>query len=363
MADTTPSTADADEVDSPETEPSPVRVYDGEFTTLDHADVRECYPEWETPQAIISDGAYGIGSFEGEPKTVDGLTEWYRPHVEAWSEAATAETSLWFWNTEHGWATVHPLLEEHGWTYRGCNIWDKGIQHIAGNSNTQTMRKFPQVTEVCVHYVKDAEFTVERETLTAQEWLRNEWQRTGLTFDAANEACGVADAASRKHLSTDHQWYPPSSEMFTRLADYANEHGDPEGRPYFSRDGETVLSGEEWSRLRPMFDLDAGVTNVWNEAQLRGEERMDDANGETLHLNQKPKRLIRRILQTATAPGDRLWEPFGGLCTVGVVAHEEGRYCHSAEKADQYARVASRRLERAVHRKTDGDEQASLGDF
>ncbi len=36
--------------------------------------------------------------------------------------------------------------------------WDKDLSHIAGNANSQTLRKFPVVTEVCVQYVKAARF-------------------------------------------------------------------------------------------------------------------------------------------------------------------------------------------------------------
>lgn len=28
--------------------------------------------------------------------------EWYEPHIRAWSEHASPETTLWFWNTEEG---------------------------------------------------------------------------------------------------------------------------------------------------------------------------------------------------------------------------------------------------------------------
>jgi hypothetical protein len=60
-----------------------------------------------------------------------------------WRRLAAAATTLWFWNTEVGWATVHPLLAEHGWEYVQAITWDKGIRHVAGNVNGQTIRKFP----------------------------------------------------------------------------------------------------------------------------------------------------------------------------------------------------------------------------
>lgn len=62
----------------------------------------------------------------------------YEAHVRAWSERATPQTTLWFWNTEIGWATVHPLLVKYGWEYRNCHIWAKCLQHVAGNANTKT---------------------------------------------------------------------------------------------------------------------------------------------------------------------------------------------------------------------------------
>ena len=91
-------------------------------------------------------------------------------------------------NTESGWANVHPLLAAHGWVYRCCNVRDKGFGHIAGNANTRTPRKFPVVTEVCVHYVKAARFRVADGVLAMQEWLRHEWKRTKLPLRLAPAA-------------------------------------------------------------------------------------------------------------------------------------------------------------------------------
>jgi site-specific DNA-methyltransferase (adenine-specific) len=85
--------------------------------------------------------------------------------------------------------------------------------HIAGNSNTNRMRKFPHITEVCVQYVRDAEFTSPNdESMDMQEWVISEWDRSGLTRQDANVACGVADAASRKYLMKGNHWYyhPPN---------------------------------------------------------------------------------------------------------------------------------------------------------
>ena len=53
------------------------------------------YREWPSPDLIVSDGAYGVGGFPGDPSTPDGLDDWYADHVEAWSARTHAGTTLY----------------------------------------------------------------------------------------------------------------------------------------------------------------------------------------------------------------------------------------------------------------------------
>ena len=303
------------------------------------------YASWPSPVVIVSDGAYGVGGFPGDPRTHHGLADWYAPHVAAWSAAATPQTTLWFWNTEVGWATVHPVLVAAGWEYRNCHVWDKGIAHIAGNANGQTLRKFPVVSEVCVQYVKEASFPGPNGPMAMKEWLRHEWVRSGLPLYRTNAACGVRNAATRKYVTQDGNWYFPPADMFERLADYANRHGHPHRRPYFSIDGIRPITRDEWSRMRAKFVCEHAVTNVWQEPAMRGEERLKDHRGRCVHLNQKPLRLLTRILRASTEPGDVVWEPFGGLCSTAVACARTGRACYSAEVSRDYHAMAVARLE------------------
>lgn len=308
------------------------------------------YADWPRPVCIVSDGPYGVGGFPGDNHKAETLAEWYKPHVRAWSERATPETTLWFWNTEVGWATVHPVLVAHGWEYRCCNIWDKGMGHVAGNANTQTLRKFPVVTEVCVHYVKAARFQAGGESLTMQEWLRHEWRRSRLPFHLANEACGVLNAATRKYLAADHLWYYPPVEAFVKLALYANERGDPAGRPYFSMDGKRPVSARQWGKMRAKFDCPVGVTNVWREPQVGGAERIQGKrNGmrykfRSLHGSQKPLKFVELAVRASTDEGDVVWEPFGGLCPGAVVSHHIRRKYRGAEILPEFFVAAVERL-------------------
>lgn len=328
-------------------------------------DALDAYDAWPAPAAIISDGAYGVRGFPGDPPSADGLADWYAPHVKAWSERARPSTTLWFWNTELGWATVHPLLAGHGWEYVQTVVWDKGIAHIAGNVNSGTIRRFPVATEVCAFYRRRLVFPTPGGEMPAKRWLRHEWQRTGLALSEANRACGVADAATRKYLTQDWRWYLPPPEMMGRLVDYANTHGRPDGAPYYSFDGTAPVTADEWAGLSDHWTHSHGITNVWSAPPLHGAERYKVTTGEdggnepepggtrrsrrpgrnaSTHPNQKPLEFMRRIVSACTRPGDVVWEPFGGLCSAAAAAVELGRDGYAAETEERYAALAAERI-------------------
>jgi hypothetical protein len=337
---------------------------------LHRGDARDAYDGWPAPAAIISDGAYGVRGFHGDTADVDGLTDWYREHVEAWSRRARPATTLWFWNTEVGWATVHPLLADSGWEYVQAITWDKGVAHVAGNVNGKTIRRFPVVTEVCVFYQRRFEVAGPGGPMSAQQWVRREWLRSGLPLARANDACGVRNAATRKYLTGDWLWYWPPGEMLERLAAYANEKGTVSGWPYYSLDGRSPVSAKDWNALRHTWRHTHGLTNVWQLAPLHGVERIkgtmrraaprihNPGNLSAAHLNQKPLEFMRRILEAVTGDGDVVWEPFGGLASASVAAVEKGRFPCVAEIDRDFAEIAAQRLADAVARRAGHAEHA-----
>lgn len=321
-------------------EPPSFVEWDNGKAHLHFGDSLNLYRHWESPTVIMSDGAYGVLGFEGDTSDHLGLPEWYEPHIAEWSSKATPQTSLWFWNSEIGWAAVHPILEKYGWRYVNANIWDKGLGHIAGNVNTAKIRRFPVVTEICVQYTFEARI----HDLPLKNWLLREWKRSGLALRRANDACGVADAAVRKYLDQGSLWYFPPPEKFEMLAIYANKHGKEEGKPYFSCDGISPMTGAEWQGLRYKFFCPHGQTNVWTRSALRDEERVKAPNGKALHLNQKPLDLMKQIILATSDPDDVVWEPFGGLFSGSLAATQHGRKAYSAEIDSTYFQHGVRRF-------------------
>lgn len=308
-----------------------------------HGDALSFYDKWPTPSVIISDGPYGISSFDGDPHTPNALPEWYEPHIKKWSKLSKPATTLWFWNTEIGWAKVHPILEKYGWVYKTCNVWNKGIAHIAGNSNTKNLSHLPIVTEVCVQYVKEPRLdSVEKKNLSLKEWLRREWERTGLPFSKTNDACGVKNAATRKYFTKCHLWYAPPPDAFEKIVEYANQHGKETGKPYFSTDGKNILSKNEWADLRATFKCPIGVTNVWDIPAVRGQERMKNGM-KAVHLNQKPLKIMEMLIDVSSEENGVVWEPFGGLCSAGIAARKLNRNSYCAEINEEYYKLAVNR--------------------
>jgi site-specific DNA-methyltransferase (adenine-specific) len=208
----------------------------------------------------------------------------------------------------------------------------------------------PIVTELCVQYVKQAEFEVGEESLSLKEWLRHEWMRTGLPLYKTNEACGVANAASRKYFTKCHLWYAPPAEHFEKLTAYANQYGRWDGKPYFSRHGKQVMSKPEYEQLFAKFRGKYGYTNVWDHPPLHTKERIRiNGSKKYAHLNQKPIKLIKYLIETSTDVGDVIWEPFGGLCTAGYVARQTKRQALCAEIEPKIFKMAQQRLESNSH--------------
>lgn len=323
--------------------------------SLFKGDVLGAYEHWGkkgSPTVIISDGAYGIGGFPGDPKTPDGLGQWYEPHVEAWSKYATPQTALWFWNTELGWAETHSTIKKHGWKYVQTCVWNKGIGHIAGNVNSETIRRFPVTTEIAVLYQREPVFARidGNGEQSLQDWMRSEWKRTGLPFSKANEAAGVKNAASRKWLAGDHMFYPPPAAMFKKMIEYANVHGSPlssTDEPYFNEALEMVASSERnsWDQLRYQWNHVHGITNVWDLPPLRSKERLKLPGGKSSHPNQKPLEIASRIIEATSTLGDIVWEPFGGTGAFAYAAEMMGRKGLVAETNPEYQKIISERLD------------------
>jgi len=312
---------------------------------LEHGDALDFYDGWAKPTVIVSDGAYGIDWFDGELEGRESIADWYEPHVAKWSELCATYTTLWFFNTELGWANVHPVLRRHGWKYVRSCVWDKGVSHVVERANAKAPNQFPCRTEVVVQYVRDRIGGIQ-----IRNPLRNEWIRTGLPFQKANEACGVKNAATRKYLASDSCFYIPPESQYAKLRGYANEYGNPEGKPYFNDDviqeSNAQLDGirKKVQERQPKFRCPSDMTNVLSFPEPYGDERVRDLNGKAVHPQQKPLELMGLLIESTSDEGDVVWEPFGGLFTASLSAVMNKRIAYGAEIDETYYKEGSMRF-------------------
>jgi len=118
------------------------------------APAEDVYPTLDAGSVslVLSDGPYGLGKGEWDKATGQDLVEWYRPHVEAWGIACAPSASVYLWGTAESWATLHPLLLAHGWTFRRLIVWDKTpTASMVGWRNAKT---WTDSTEVCGVYTR-----------------------------------------------------------------------------------------------------------------------------------------------------------------------------------------------------------------
>ena len=169
----------------------------------------------------------------------------------------------------------------------------------------------------------------------------------------ANEACGVANAATRKYLTQCHLWYFPPGEAIVAMSNWCGGRGPRTDRPYFSLDGINPPTAAAWDRMRAKWNHTHGLTNVWSEPAVHGAERIKTpGGGAAVHANQKPLRLMERLILAATDPGDVVWEPFGGLCSASVAAIRHGRIAQAAEISADFFRIGRDRVEKEASRLT-----------
>ncbi|MBO0878989.1 MAG: site-specific DNA-methyltransferase, partial [Mycobacterium sp.] len=220
---------------------------DSALFTLHRGDARDAYPDWPAPAAIISDGAYpdwrtpaaiiSDGRYEiRDGETAGGTTDqadlicWYRDHIMAWTAAACRGTTLWIWNTELGWALLHPELDGQGWEFVQMIVWDKGISGEVPWDGAV----FPVVTEVCAVYRLRLEERVESGAVaaTAQDrWadahgLTNVWSPPSLR-DSERFRGSLQDTG--KAVAHPHQ---KPLELMSRIICAATRPGDVIWEPF-----------------------------------------------------------------------------------------------------------------------------------
>lgn len=96
--------------------------------------------------------------------------------------------------------------------------------------------------------------------------------------------------------------------------------------------------GHTWN-----FGKQSEMHNFIETPICMGKERLKDPK----HPTQKPVKVLRRLIELASAPGDVVLDPFMGVGSTGVAALELGREFIGIEANEQYFEAAKQRVEEA----------------
>ena len=315
------------------------------------------------------DGPYALGKAAWDRMNIDGLADWYTPHITRLTSLMLPSSTVYLWNTAEGWARLDPVMRGLGWTFESLVTWYK--PNAQAQKATDGVRGWPDMTEVCGMYTRQgwarpggagqiiAYAAGESDRNEIRKWLYAERQRAGLRGDALEEAVNEAGGKGNmicRHSFTESQWCLPTFDQWKALHVAWNRRGLPEGRPYLQRneharvwdvgceaDHEALRSEyealrSEYEAARSPFVLPAGVTNLWTHPQVSGAERLTGPDGQALHPCQKPLLFAERMVQASTRPGDRVLVPFGGTCRIATYLErlrrmepENARYHDTAE--------------------------------
>ena len=130
-----------------------------------------------------------------------------------------------------------------------------------------------------------------------------------------------------------------------------------EGRVYFGKNGDS-----QPNIIRYLFEVEGYVPWTWWPHDEVG--HTDESKKEMHALfgkadvfdTPKPERLIKRILQIATNPGDLVFDSFAGSGTTGAVAHKMGRRWIMVELGEHCHTHIIPRLKKVI----DGEDQGGI---
>jgi adenine-specific DNA-methyltransferase len=128
------------------------------------------------------------------------------------------------------------------------------------------------------------------------------------------------------------------------------------GNVWFGRDGNGVPRLKRFLR-----DATSGITphTLW----LAGEVGTNDEAkkqflelfpGERVFDTPKPERLIQRVLQIASNPGDLVMDAYLGSGTTAAVAHKMGRRYIGIEEGPHAVSLCAKRLKKVIDGKSNG---------
>jgi adenine-specific DNA-methyltransferase len=157
--------------------------------------------------------------------------------------------------------------------------------------------------------------------------------------------------------------YPPKGSSWRRPPEKIREL-ENEGRIYWGKDGDSEFPMEK----KYLSEVKDGVVNqTWWPYEFAGSTRNASAElkglyeGEKSFDTPKPEKLLFRVLEMATNPGDLVLDSFAGSGTTGAVAHKMGRRWIMVELGEHCHTHIVPRLQKVINGQDPGGVTQATG--
>ena len=74
-------------------------------------------------------------------------------------------------------------------------------------------------------------------------------------------------------------------------------------------------------------------------------KKMKNVEGKTVHDTEKPVDLLEVLVLNSSNEGDKIFDPFSGIMSLGVACHNTGRRFIGCELDDKYFEIGVKRME------------------
>ena len=235
--------------------------------------------------------------------------EWFDKLISEIYRISKYSGTVWIFGNVYDFIYILKIMESNGFVFKQHITINKGIKSIAGRTNNK-LKMFPTTTEHLFFFYKESH-NILREYLKKKKIEMNKSPKEiniflGTATNGGGKWSSIAGEKKKKLLY-------PSLEDWNKLQD----------EKMF---GKFDIKYEDYVYK---FNIQEGITDVWNIDYY-------DKTYKKIHPNQKPFKLIEKIIKCSTDESDIIFDPFIGSGMTALVARKFKRNFLGCELDDLY---------------------------
>lgn len=296
---------------------------------------------------IFADPPYNISKADWDK--IDNYHEWCSEWILSCCKVLKPNGAFWVSHSvPEELVYISTAIKEHGKNRINWITWDKyNGNHsqkgfLDGYTILEANRSFHQMAEYLICHADEGEWISQCDKKRGfifepiRKYLADEIKKSGIFLDNMPKILGFKSGDwIVKHYIERTQWRMPPEKHYKKLQDGLNKNN---GGGYLRREYEDLRREyedlrREYEDLRYTFNNPGKTSSVW---PIPPES--------SWHPTTKPKKLMRRIINTTSNPGDLIFEPFGGSIPGCRVAHETKRKWMASEKKLNYCEKAKKQF-------------------